>query len=243
MPGVRRRPWLASVLLAAWPMATLAVERCRVVVGSADPPFRYLRQQEAGGLYYELLRAAAARSGWPLEFSEAPAARALLLMQSGEADLMVGPLRRLEREAYLHYSRVTLPAEDKSVYARPGAAPLQRLEQLRGLRVGVLRGKRYGGGFDELTGLQRVELNDYDSALQMLALGRLDAVVAPQRQARLALARLGLDLHEQALGWPGETPYLVLARRSPWLARVEEIERAFDALRQSGEWDRIVARY
>lgn len=220
LPGVRRRPWLASALLAAWPMATLAVERCRVV-GSADPPFRYLRQQEAGGLYYELLRAAAARSGWPLEFSEAPAARALLLMQSGEADLMVGPLRRLEREAYLHYSRVTLPAEDKSVYARPGAAPLQRLEQLRGQRVGVLRGKRYGGGFDELTGLQRVELNDYDSALQMLA----------------------LDLREQALGWPGETPYLVLARRSPWLARVTEIERAFDALRQSGEWDRIVARY
>ena len=220
LPGVRRRPWLASALLAAWPMATLAVERCRVV-GSADPPFRYLRQQEAGGLYYELLRAAAARSGWPLEFSEAPAARALLLMQSGEADLMVGPLRRLEREAYLHYSRVTLPAVDKSVYARPGAAPLQRLEQLRGLRVGVLRGKRYGGGFDELTGLQRVELNDYDSALQMLA----------------------LDLREQALGWPGETPYLVLARRSPWLARVAEIERAFDALRQSGEWDRIVARY
>ena len=235
MPGVRRRPWLASVLLEAWPMATLAVERGRVGVGSADPPFRYLRQQEAGGLYYELLRAAAARAGWPLEFSEVPAARALLLMQSGEADLMVGPLRRLEREAYLHYSRVTLPAEDKSVYARPGAAPLQRLEQLRG--------KRYGGGFDELTGLQRVELNDYDSALQMLALGRLDAVVAPQRQARLALARLGLDLREQALGWPGETPYLVLARRSPWLARVAEIERAFDALRQSGEWDRIVARY
>jgi polar amino acid transport system substrate-binding protein len=199
-----------------------------VVVGSADPPFRYLRQQEAGGLYYELLRAAAARAGWPLEFSEAPAARALLLMQSGEADLMVGPLRRLEREAYLHYSRVTLPAEDKSVYARPGAAPLQRLEQLRGQRVGVLRGKRYGGGFDELTGLQRVELNDYDSALQMLALGRLDAW-------RAAPAR--------SLGWPGETPYLVLARRSPWLARVTEIERAFDALRQSGEWDRIVARY
>ena len=85
----------------------------------------------------------------------------------------------------------------------------------------MLRGKRYGGGFDELTGLQRVELNDYDSALQMLA----------------------LDLREQALGWPGETPYLVLARRSPWLARVAEIERAFDALRQSGEWDRIVARY
>jgi ABC-type amino acid transport substrate-binding protein len=155
MPGVRRRPsWPVCEMLAAWPMATLAVERCRVV-GSADPPFRYLRQQEAGGLYYELLRAAAARAGWPLEFSEVPAARALLLMQSGEADLMVGPLRRLEREAYLHYSRVTLPAEDKSVYARPGAAPLQRLEQLRGQRVGVLRGKRYGGGFDELTGLQR----------------------------------------------------------------------------------------
>lgn len=237
-----QRRGFATGLLAALPSWAGAAAPCRVV-GSADPPFRFLHQGEAGGLYYELLRAAAARAGWDLAFSEVPAARALRMMQDGEADLMMGPLHRPEREAYLHYSRVRLPAEDKAVYTRPGAAPLQELTQLRGLRVGVQRGKRYGGGFDELTGLQRVELSDYEGALQMLALGRLDAVVAPQRQARLALARLGLDLREQALRWPGETPYLVLARRSTWVGRVEQIEQAFDALQRSGEWQRIVARY
>jgi polar amino acid transport system substrate-binding protein len=236
------RRLFGGLLGLALARAQAADTPCRVV-GSADPPFRSFHEGQAGGLYFELLRAAAAEAGWPLSFIEAPSARALRMMQDGDADLMMGPLRRPEREAYLHYSRVTLPAEDKAVYTRPQHPPLRHLEALRGLQVGVQRGKRYGGGFDELEGVQRVELRDYDSALQMLALGRLDAVVAPQRQARWVIARLGLDLREQALAWPGETPYLVLARASPWRARVAEIEHGFDVLRRKGEWARILARY
>lgn len=222
--------------------AQAAAPPCRVV-GSADPPFRSFHDGQAGGLYYELLRAAAAEAGWPLRFIEAPSPRALRMMQDGDADLMMGPLRRPDREVYLHYSRVTLPAEDKAVYTRPQHPPLRQLAELRGLQVGVQRGKRYGGGFDELQGVRRVELRDYDSALQMLALGRLDAVVAPQRQARWLIGHYGLNLREQALAWPGETPYLVLALGSPWRARVAEIERGFDALRRKGAWAHIVARY
>lgn len=237
-PGLRRR-WLAALL----PLPALSSPPPCRVVGSEDPPFREFRGGEAAGLYYELLRAAAARAGWPLVFEQAPSARALMLMEAGEADLMMGPLRTRERERYLHYSRITLPAEDKAVFARPGLPPIQRLEQLRGLRVGVQRGKRYGGGFDDLDGVERIELRDYDSALQMLALGRLDAVVAPERQARLTQARLGLNLPAQALRWAGDTPYLVLSRRSPWRQRLAELEHAFDALQASGEWQRILARY
>lgn len=239
--GTRRRA-LASLLLAPWAGRAAAGAPCRVV-GSEDPPLRWFRHGEPGGLYFDLLRAAAALAQWPLQFANVPSARALRMMQEGEADLMVGPLRRPDREAYLHYSQVTLPAEDKAVYTRPGAPALQRLAQLQGLRVGVRRGQRYGGGFDTLSGVERVELDSYESAFQMLSLGRLDAVLAPQRLARLALLRLGLDLREQALQWPGETPYLVLARRSPWLARVDEIERGFRALHRSGEAVRILARY
>ena len=91
--------------------------------------------------------------------------------------LHAGPLRRPEREVFLVYSRITLPPEDKAVYSAGRA--VSQWADLRGLRVGVQRGKRYGTEFDALRDVQRVELVDYVVALRMLALGRLDAVVAP----------------------------------------------------------------
>ena len=242
---LRRRAWCATgamLAMGAPGASDRAATVCRVV-GSADAPYRLFGPGgHVSGLYFELLLAAAERARWPLHFAEMPQPRAFLQMQAGAADLMVGPLRRPEREVFLVYSRITLPPEDKAVYSAGRA--VSQWADLRGLRVGVQRGKRYGTEFDALRDVQRVELVDYVVALRMLALGRLDAVVAPERQADQALARLALPaVHKQALRWPGETPHLVVAQRSPWRARMAELEQGFDAIRQDGTWLRILARY
>jgi polar amino acid transport system substrate-binding protein len=213
------------------------------VVGSADPPYRIFEGGQAQGLYYELLRAAAGRAGWELKVQEVPAARALLMMEKGEADAMIGPLHTAERAQYLYYSRITLPPEVKAFYTRPDAAPLSVMDDLLGLRIGVQRGKRYGRPFDDDTRLLRTELTDYRSALTMVKHGRLDVVVVPERQGDRLLQDLKLDLHKQPLRLVGETPYLVVARRSPWLQRLRELERAVETLQSDGTWAAILARY
>lgn len=239
---VRRRAlcatWLASAAVGASPPAG----PCRVV-GSADPPYRLFQGPgQVGGLYFELLMAAAERAGWPLHFDEMPQSRALLELRQGTADLMVGPLRHPERERYLTYSRIALPAEDKSVYTR--GRSVRELGDLHGLVVGVQRGKRYGAAFDALQDIRRTELSDYGVALRMLELGRLDAVIAPERQADLVRTQLGLTLvHKQPLVLPGDTPYVVVGKSSPWRARLPELERGFDAIQKDGTWARILSRY
>ncbi len=242
---LRRRAWCATWTLGATAnalAAPVASPACRVV-GSGDPPYRlFLPQGRVGGLYFELLQAAAERAGWPLRFDEMPQTRALLLLHHGEADLMVGPLRQPDRERYLVYSRITLPAEDKVVYTL--GRPVQHLDDLNGLNVGVQRGKRYGASFDALRHVHRVELPDYGVALRMLALGRLDAVVAPEREADLVRAQLDLgSVHKQALRLAGAPPHLVVSQRSRWRPRLAELEQGFDAIRQDGTWARILARY
>ncbi|MFN3304564.1 MAG: substrate-binding periplasmic protein [Roseateles sp.] len=197
----------------------------------------------AAGLYYELLNEAARRQGWALRYQEVPSARALRMMEVGEADLMMGPLRTPEREAFLSYTRIQLPAEDKAFYTLPEAAPVRSLKDLRDRRVVVQRGKRYGVALHGLAGLQLTEVSDYRSALEMVARGRVDVAVLPERQGDLLLQEAALGLVKQPWRLPGEVPYVVLARRSPWLARQAELEQAFQALHDDGSWQTIVARY
>jgi len=213
------------------------------VVGSEDPPYRIFEGGRARGLYFDLLRAAAERAGWLLTIEAVPPARALQMLERGGADAMVGPLRTPERERFLHYSRITLPPEDKAFYTRRNAAPLHSLDDLHGLLIGVQRGKRYGRSFDEDSRLRRVEVSEYRSALTMVGLNRLDVAVVPERQGDRIVRELGLPLVKQSLRLAGETPYLVMARQSPWLNRLPELERAFDTLQRDGEWAAIVQRY
>lgn len=214
------------------------------VVGSSDPPYRSFQGQDAGGMYYELLKEAAQRLGWELKFEEVPSARAFLMMEQGEADLMMGPLRVPERERFLHYSHVELPAEEKCFYTRPDARPIRALSDLQGRMVAVHRGKRYGAAFDgAATTFGRTEVNEYRTALEMLARARVDVAVLPERQARGLLADQTAALVRQPFCLKGETPYLVLSRRSPWLAELPRLEQSFRAMQQDGSWKRILERY
>lgn len=246
MPRTRRN-WLGGAALCLGmgrAMGTTPAGPVQLhVVGSEDPPFRIFEGGRARGLYFDLLRAAAERAGWVLTIEAVPPARALQMLERGGADAMVGPLRTPERERFLHYSRITLPPEDKAFYTRRNAAPLDSLDDLQGLLIGVQRGKRYGRSFDEDNRLRRVEVSEYRSALTMVELNRLDVAVVPERQGDRIVSTLGLKLVKQQLRLPGETPYLVMARQSPWLSRLPELERAFDQLHRDGSWAEILQRY
>lgn len=242
-----RRRWLGGVALSGLLGPAIAAptepsEPLRVV-GSEDPPFRTLDKGRASGLYFELLRAAAERAGWPVQIDIVPPARALQMLEHGSADAMMGPMRTPERERYLHYSRVTLPVEDKAFYTRAQASPITQLSDLHSLRLGVQLGKRYGPAIDDNPLLRRSEISNYRSALTMVALGRLDVAVAPEREGDRVVKDLQLPLVKQPLRLPGRTPYLVLARQSPWLARLPELEQAFESLQRDGTWASLLQRY
>lgn len=243
-PGrLSRRLLLPCVGLFFGPAPARAQTPALRVVGSADPPYRIFRGDGAGGLYYDLLNEATRRLGWDVSYQQVPSARALRMMEVGEADLMMGLLRTPERERFLSYSQIRLPAEDKAFYTRPGAAPVRSFADLLGQSIVVQRGKRYGAALHAEPRLQLVEVNDYRAALEMVARGRVDAAVVPEREGDTLLAESGLQLVKQPWKLPGEVAYVVLARSSPWLPRQGELERAFQAMREDGSWQAILGRY
>ncbi|UDF36535.1 UNVERIFIED_ORG: transporter substrate-binding domain-containing protein [Shinella sp. XGS7] len=239
---MRRRTLLLLALSAPLGVAHAQPPLLRVV-GSADPPYRIFGPAGAGGLYYELLSEAARRLGWTLRFDEAPSARALRMMELGEADLMMGPFRAPARERFLLYTQVPLPAVDIAFYTQPWVVPLRHPDDLVGRTIAVHRGKRYGSAFDEDPRLRRHELSNYRTAFEMVARGRADVVVVPELQGDLLQRELQLDLVKQPLRMSGLQPHVVLSRLSPWLAYQGELERAFQSMREDGSWQRILQRY
>jgi len=249
-PGFRRRRFglaacalLALCTLAAQAQTPAALPPELRIVGSADPPYRIFGPGAPRGLYFDLMTEAARRLAWRLSFAEVPSARAFKMMEQGEADLMLGPLMTADRMRFLKYCEVQLPSEDKAFYALSDAAPVHRLSDLDGRSIAVHRGKRYGAAFDERSGPLRQEVNDYRVALEMVARGRLELAIVPERQGDLLVRQHGFPLHKQALRLVGETPYVVIALRSPWLSRQTELERVFKQMREDGSWQRIVRSY
>ncbi|MBT9503021.1 MAG: transporter substrate-binding domain-containing protein [Burkholderiaceae bacterium] len=244
-PGPARRHLLIVLagLLPGWTTQAQSTASLLRVVGSSDPPYRMFRGSDGSGMYYDLLKLALARISTQAEFSELPSARAFKMLERGEADLMMGPLRTPEREAYLHYTQIVLPSEPKVFYTHRDAAPIRELSDLQGRVIAVQRGKRYGALFDAGNGYTRYEVNDYTKALEMLAARRVDAVVLPARQGELMMAGSTLPLTQQPFRLDGEPAYVVLSKNSPWLARAPELERAFKALQQDGSWKKTLERY
>jgi polar amino acid transport system substrate-binding protein len=115
----------------------------RVPVNDA-PPYRIIGSTNGApsysGIYVDVLREIAAATGLTLEFVELPFARALRVMQEGEADIMLGPNRAPEREVYLHYLEPPLPQEPKVFLPVAAAAPIRGYDDLAGRRIAIRRG-------------------------------------------------------------------------------------------------------
>src|SRR3546814_12851251 len=95
---------------------------------------------------------------------QVPYARAFAMMQNGEGDLMLGPNRTPEREAYLLYLEPALPAEPKVFVVRQNGPVIARRDDLRGLRIATLRGAHYTTDFDGDAALVRVPGVGYATA-------------------------------------------------------------------------------
>lgn len=238
---------LLCLLIVGFPAIVAAqAQTVRVLVNDA-PPYRILGsangERTYAGLYVDILRLVAAELKLELQFIEQPFARALLVMQNGEADIMLGPNRTAAREVYLHYLEPPLPEEPKVFLQRREAPPIRAYDDLAGKRIAVLRGATYFDRFDLDAGLTKIPLDDYAAGLRLVALGRLDTVVMPELQARWMLRDSGYPLQLASYRAPGRPSYIALARASPLVARVPELTAALRRLMQNGSIARIVKRY
>ena len=237
---LNRRTCLA---LAAAPLSVRAAPEVVIALDAQNPPFMYDRDGQPHGVYALLLRTLFTRLDLPMRLVCLPWPRALAGLDRAEHGVG-GIYSTVERQGKHDFTQA-LHVETLRVYTRRGGLRLfDRIDDLRGLRVGVLRGWSYGDAFDAAAraGLFQVEPVAADAQnFGKLERGFLDVAVAIE-QSGDALLATGDHPSVRALPNPlTENPtYLAFNKSAQQKALIARFDEQLEKLRRNGEHARIV---
>ena len=153
------------------------------------------------GIVVEANQAIAKESGLILEPVLEPYGRIGRHLRNGDCDLTY-LIRSPDRDDYVEYVGHLFTFQC-IVVARP-SLPLRRYEDLAGLRIGLIKDIHLNPRFDEDAQLQKVEVKDYETLVDMFLNGRLDAIAGNsvsipyllQKRGHVSLAQHPLVLQQ-----------------------------------------------
>ncbi len=229
---MQRRPLALSLLGALpWPALGENVAPLRMAV-EVDPPYVLPGSEPMGaGIDIELARQALALGGGPdFRVQLMPFRRVLALLESGQADLSLGMGRTPERERYMAYSQ-PYGGEVRHLFISAITSPIavRTLDDVRGLRVGLVRGYVYPAPVLAAVGTPSSWASSRETLLRMVVAQRVDlAVMEAQAYRRVAQAQ-GLAAALRVQPFESRSPsgtHFVFSRASPAaMAALEAMNR------------------
>jgi polar amino acid transport system substrate-binding protein len=181
--------WMGSLALArpahAAPLRAVGSQFARLFEGSEGLAPKGLAVDLLGQLFGDNVRCE-----W------VPWSRAQLMVEQGEADILIGPYRTPERETRMLFSVRSFYSDAMAWYVRRGDESRWTGEyaDLAQTPVAAVRGWAYGSRFERMkTGLgQLTWVQGVDAGLQMLTRRRVDLFAANDRNCMPVLQRLNL---------------------------------------------------
>ena len=201
-----------------------------------------------GGLALAIVREAFRRGGHSVRFSIRPWSRGLRGARLGVFEGLAAAWRSSARENELAYSKPYLTNEIRIVTRADRPLTVRSVEDLRGLRLGVVRDYAYGEPFDSADFLDRVSSNALLENLLRVLNGQIDATLDDTRvlqweiDHRLGPGKQRLKLLDPPLARRGL--YVALSRQLPDYQRLlADFNRGLDAMKQDGTYRNLLERY
>ncbi|WP_181373121.1 substrate-binding periplasmic protein [Massilia glaciei] len=246
---------IAAILILALLPTANALACTKTVRWFDDAPYSFRDSDgRIGGFDADLARAALARVGCKARFVELPWARALVELEAGRLDVLPSSFRSEQRERFAHFSAPTLQSPNV-LYLGPGVAAkyrFARLEYLLGtnFRLGVQIGVSYGDKFDAIKANPRFKGNLSPitlrrNAWKIMALGRIDGLIADQASAELELRQLGLGevLRPSRVVVSTNTAMFAFSKQSVSPHFLADFNNAIEGMIADGNYRKIRARY
>ncbi|OZG74342.1 hypothetical protein BTA51_04840 [Hahella sp. CCB-MM4] len=164
------------------------------------PPYFFTQGDALTGFYKDFFEAISEITGDRFIFHQHPITRGLVLFEQNQVDIEPGvnPVWRIGQKTHGLYSIPYAKSIDIVLFGSGKSFPVAKPFDLRGKRIGVVRGYQYPG-FTELflSGeIERYDLTGESQLLEMLVLGRLDQVIINKD---MALYRMQQDPAYQKL--------------------------------------------
>ncbi|OYQ32470.1 hypothetical protein CHU95_16895 [Niveispirillum lacus] len=166
------------------------------------PPYQTLGADgKPSGIDVDLVNEIGRRMPCAIQWELAPRPRAVLLVQEGKVDAVVGVARTAERDTFGIYSPPVREGRNVLI-VRKGATSRFAYDSLTALagsafRLGVVSGSRYSQEFEDLTRSGAladnvIPVQNGESAMAMLMRDRIDGFLDGHRTALSRAAQLGL---------------------------------------------------
>lgn len=214
------------------------------------PPFTYADANgHAAGIEVDVVREAARRLGLKVNISVLPWPRLIANMRAGMLDCMFAAFVTPERLGYMNFTRVPLHVSRLALYThRTSTFSFERIEDLRGKRIGTLRDFRTVDVLDEAlnqgTFAERVYGNDFDQLFEMLAQKRVDVVIVNDQVAR-AVLRLRDDdaIVEQPVALSSNAAFLTFSRHRNFDNMVAKMDYALFEIVADGTYANYFSKH
>lgn len=182
---------MALLAFAVYSVTIYASELIQFVVDSENPPFMYEKNGKAEGLYPRLLSLLFKDTPYQIEITPMPWKRAIHLLDKNKAAI-AGIYKNKQRFEKYDYTEKIFVEKILIYVGKKSQVKFNTLDDLRKLKIGVIRGWSYSAEFDDAVKKQVFAIEESTSDelnFKKLAADRIDAVVAVQESAQLVIQR------------------------------------------------------
>lgn len=202
---------------------------------------------EFSGMGVDLVRELAQRLGYEVQFELYPWPRAQQMVESGQADVLMGPYKTPERETRFTFAATPFYRDEILFYARRGSPAWDgNSNSLYAKKVGVVAGWVYTPQFDALkSNLDLTTVDKVETGLRMLDFGRIELLAVNQRNTQPVLIQIGLVSKlvpvQPALG--SQVGYLAFPKSPRFEALRSDMDRVFQQLLANGTLTRLSQKW
>lgn len=229
-----------------------AAQQTVVTLATDDLSRRFeVKDGVAIGFLADLLRQALTGAGYQADFRIRPWVRCFEETRSGAVDGMFALYRNPEREAQYLFTEVPLDIAEEYIYIRKGRSldSDHWRDALKGKRVGIVNGTWHGSQFEEAVAghlFGAIEsVNSYESLIDMLGAGRIDAAFATIDTMRDALDHAAkadrIERTEPAIDTLAV--YLAFTRKRDMNAVRDGTDRELRKMKEDGRYDALLRQY
>ena len=219
-----------------------------MLVTSEFKPYM-MNRLDAPGLFSEIVVSAYKKAGYAVKVVFLPWKRAVLSVEAGKYDGLVGANHSQKRAEFMLFSDAVIKADYAFFALRSRNITYQTLSDLSPYRVGYLRGGIILDQFHKADWLRKEEVRDHKQALNMLRAGRIDLILSQ---------KLLIPYHLKEQGWGNERDfidtlspnygslkaYTTVSKHHPEGSKViKHFNEGLRAIVMSGEYQKILKKY
>lgn len=187
----------SAVIVLLFTISALA-EKAVFVSPEDLPPKIYKEDGQLKGTYVDIIREVCKRISIDPEFRGYPWKRCVNYVKTGRADAIFPPFLTEKRTEYLYFPSEPISFTKNVIFSkRNSEIVVRRLDDLKGLTIGVIRGYSYGTEFDAYKKRLKLDYSrDEEMQIRKLAVGfpkRMDVVVASEEPFKFLSKKLGFS--------------------------------------------------